>query len=48
VPVEILFDQGVGDLFVTRVAGNFENEDSIVSMEYTCKVVGSKQYKEYK
>ncbi len=42
VPVEILFDQGVGDLFVTRVAGNFENNDSIASMEYACKVVGSK------
>ena len=42
VPVEILFDQGVGDLFVTRIAGNFENEDSIASMEYACKIVGSK------
>lgn len=42
VPVEILFDQGVGDLFVARVAGNFENNDIIASMEYACKVVGSK------
>jgi carbonic anhydrase len=42
VPVEILFDQGVGDLFVTRVAGNFENDDILASMEYACKVVGSK------
>jgi len=42
VPIEILFDQGVGDLFVARVAGNFENNDIIASMEYACKVVGSK------
>ena len=42
VPVEILFDQGVGDLFIARVAGNFENNDIIASMEYACKVVGSK------
>ncbi|HHC80171.1 MAG TPA: carbonic anhydrase [Flavobacteriia bacterium] len=42
VPVEILFDQGVGDLFVTRVAGNFENNDILASMEFACKVVGSK------
>jgi len=42
VPVEILFDQGVGDLFVTRVAGNFENGDILASLEFACKVVGSK------
>jgi len=42
VPVEILFDQGVGDLFITRIAGNFENNDIIASMEYACNVVGSK------
>jgi len=42
VPVEILFDQGIGDLFVTRVAGNFENDDIIASMEYACAVTGSK------
>lgn len=42
VPVEILFDQGVGDLFVTRVAGNFENDDILASLEFACKVVGSK------
>lgn len=42
VPVELLFDQGVGDLFVARVAGNFENNDIIASMEYACNVVGSK------
>ncbi len=42
VPVEILFDQGIGDLYVTRVAGNFENSDILASMEYACKVTGSK------
>ncbi len=42
VPVEILFDQGVGDLFVARVAGNFENNDILASMEYACAVTGSK------
>ena len=42
VPVEILFDQGIGDLFVTRVAGNIVNSDIIGSMEYACGVVGSK------
>ncbi len=42
VPIEILFDQGVGDLFVTRIAGNIENNDIIASMEYACEVVGSK------
>jgi len=42
VPVELLFDQGVGDVFVARVAGNFENIDILGSMEYSCKVAGSK------
>lgn len=42
VPVETIFDQGVGDIFVARVAGNFENEDILGSMEYSCKVAGSK------
>tara|TARA_Y100000815_G_C13243267_1_gene462654 strand:+ start:413 stop:1036 length:624 start_codon:yes stop_codon:yes gene_type:complete len=42
VPVETIFDQGVGDLFVARVAGNFENKDILGSMEYSCKVAGSK------
>jgi len=35
VPVEIIFDQGIGDLFVVRVAGNVANEDEIGSMEYS-------------
>ena len=42
VPVELLFDQGVGDVFVARVAGNFENDDIIASMEFASNVVGSK------
>jgi len=42
VPVEIVFDQAIGDVFVARVAGNFENTDILGSMEYSCKVAGSK------
>ena len=42
VPVEIVFDQAIGDVFVARVAGNFENVDILGSMEYSCKVAGSK------
>ncbi|MEO9512258.1 MAG: carbonic anhydrase family protein [Flavobacteriaceae bacterium] len=42
VPVETIFDQGIGDLFVARVAGNFENTDILGSLEYSCKVAGSK------
>ena len=42
VPVEILFDQGIGDLFVTRTAGNIVNPDILGGMEYACSVVGSK------
>ncbi len=42
VPVEIIFDQSIGDIFVARVAGNFENVDILGSMEYSCKVAGSK------
>lgn len=42
IPVETVFDQGIGDLFVGRVAGNFVNEDMLGSMEFGCKVAGSK------
>ncbi len=42
VPVEVVFDQAIGDVFVARVAGNFENTDILGSMEYACKVAGSK------
>ena len=42
VPVEYVFDQGIGDIFVARVAGNFVNEDILGSMEFATKVSGSK------
>jgi carbonic anhydrase len=42
VPVELVFDQTIGDIFVARVAGNFENTDILGSMEYSCAVAGSK------
>lgn len=42
VPVETVLDQAIGDVFVARVAGNFENVDILGSMEYSCKVAGSK------
>lgn len=42
VPVEDVFDRGIGDLFVARVAGNFVNTDILGSMEFACKVSGSK------
>jgi len=42
VPVEDVFDRGIGDLFVGRVAGNIINEDILGSIEYACKVAGAK------
>lgn len=42
VPVEVIFDKGIGDIFVARVAGNFENEDILGSIEYAAAVAGSK------
>lgn len=42
VPVEDIFHKSIGDLFVARVAGNVVNEDIIGSIEYECKVSGSK------
>lgn len=42
VPAEIVFDQGIGDIFSARVAGNFVNDDILGSIEYACKVAGSK------
>jgi carbonic anhydrase len=42
VPVEDVFDKGIGDLFVGRVAGNFVNGDLLGSMEFGCKVSGAK------
>jgi len=42
VPVEQVFDQGIGDVFVGRVAGNIENVDQLGSMEFATKAAGSK------
>ncbi|HMQ79783.1 MAG TPA: carbonic anhydrase family protein [Ignavibacteria bacterium] len=39
---EITFDQGIGDIFDARIAGNFANDDILGSMEYSCKVVGAR------
>lgn len=41
VPVEQIFDMGIGELFVTRVAGNFSNDDILGSLEFATKVTGS-------
>src|SRR5262245_6356946 len=41
-PIEIIFDQGIGDVFGIRIAGNVVNEDVLGSMEYATKVVESK------
>jgi len=42
VPVEDVFDLGIGDIFVARVAGNIENADIVGSMEFATAVAGSK------
>lgn len=42
VPVEIIFDQGIGDLFSVRVAGNVVSKDVLGSIEYACKYAGVK------
>jgi len=42
IPVEDVFDKGIGDMFVARNAGNIVNEDLLGSMEYGCKVSGAK------
>lgn len=39
---ELIFDQGLGDVFSVRIAGNIINEDILGSMEFGCKVAGSK------
>lgn len=39
---ELIFDQGLGDIFSIRIAGNFLNDDILGSMEFACKVAGSK------
>ncbi len=42
VPAEIIFDTGIGDTFVGRVAGNVVNDDMLGSMEFACAVSGAK------
>jgi carbonic anhydrase len=42
VPAEIIFDTGIGDTFVGRVAGNVVNDDMLGSMEFACGVSGAK------
>lgn len=42
VSAELVFDQGLGDIFSVRIAGNFINDDILGSMEFGCKVAGSK------
>jgi carbonic anhydrase len=39
---ELIFDQGLGDIFSIRIAGNVVNDDIIGSLEFACKVAGSK------
>jgi len=41
-PAELIFDKGLGDIFNARVAGNFVNADILGSIEFACKVSGSK------
>ncbi|MFT7072900.1 carbonic anhydrase family protein [Patiriisocius sp. Uisw_017] len=42
VSAELIFDQGIGDLFSIRIAGNFVNDDILGSMEFACKLAGTK------
>lgn len=42
VPAELIFDVGIGDVFVGRVAGNVVNDDMLGSMEFACAVSGAK------
>ena len=42
VPPEVIFDQGIGDIFTGRVAGNFVNDDMLGSLEFATKVAGAK------
>jgi carbonic anhydrase len=42
VSAELVFDQGLGDIFSVRIAGNFVNIDILGSMEFACKLAGTK------
>lgn len=39
---ELVFDQGIGDIFSARIAGNFVNDDILGSMEFSCKLAGAR------
>ena len=40
VPIETVFDQGIGDIFATRVAGNIVNTELLGSLEFACRLAG--------
>jgi len=42
VPTELIFDQGIGDVFCIRIAGNVINQDVLGSVEFACKIAGVK------
>lgn len=42
VSAELIFDQGLGDIFSVRIAGNFINQDILGSMEFACKLAGTR------
>ena len=42
VSAELIFDQGIGDIFSVRIAGNFVNTDILGSMEFACKLAGTR------
>ncbi|KAA3631175.1 MAG: carbonic anhydrase [Bacteroidetes bacterium] len=42
IPTEVIFDQGIGDIFNARIAGNFVNDDILGSLEFACKLAKSK------
>ena len=42
IPTEVVFDQGIGDIFNARVAGNIINVDILGSLEFACKLAGSR------
>jgi carbonic anhydrase len=44
VSAELIFDQGIGDIFSARVAGNIVNEDLLGSIEFACKLAGTKVF----
>ena len=42
VPIETVFDQGIGDIFAARIAGNIVNTELLGSMEFACQLAGAK------